>query len=141
MKVKEIVVGTHVLLWSIPTTTETGKPEPFPTTILSEPWEIGANIVVCRVEGKTTPIDIARLSLRFCISDQWNLFLKSCNLVEEKMPVLQRIEMKRAFYAGCGQTLLMVRDDISELPRETDMVAAMEDLLRQVTDFWETQEE
>lgn len=141
MKINEIVVGTPVILWSPPILPGIKDPDQFGTKILSEPWELSLGKVVCRVEGYSSPVDIQKLTRRFDLIVQWEVFLKEMNLDEEKMPLDQRTQIKQAFYAGCGQMLMLVRDDVGDLKSEKDMIAAMEDLMKQVNDFWDAQSE
>ncbi|MGB3452928.1 MAG: hypothetical protein WBA59_03760 [Moheibacter sp.] len=72
---------------------------------------------------------------KFKIEDQYQQYLKKVGLKEENMHPTQRVETKRAFMAGCGQMLVLLRDEIGEL-EEDDAVEQMGSLLNQVSEFW-----
>ena len=66
---------------------------------------------------------------------QWQQYLKRAGVNEKDLMPVQRQEMKRAFIGACGQMLIFMRDDLTQLP---DYAAAMtlQDLLNQVANFW-----
>jgi len=72
------------------------------------------------------------------IEHQYQLYLQRVDLDERRMPEVQKVETKRAFYAGFAQMLLLARDTISELD-EDRAVLTLEDLLVQIDIFWQEQ--
>lgn len=75
---------------------------------------------------------------KFDLEHQFKLYLERVNFGNRALPEVQYIEMKRAFFGACGQLLLLMRDDLSELSDE-EGVQVLADLLNQVGDFWSKQ--
>jgi hypothetical protein len=76
----------------------------------------------------------------FDLTYQWDLFCERAGLPENKMPVDQRREMKRAFFGACGQLLLLLRNELGDYGNENGEEAiehVLQDMLKQVSDFWE----
>lgn len=65
---------------------------------------------------------------------QWLAYLKRGGLSEDKMHETQRVETKRAFYAGAGQTLIAFRDELSD--DEDAAVAELQNMHDQVLEFF-----
>lgn len=72
------------------------------------------------------------------IEKQYQLYLQRVKLSEEQMHPTQRQEMRRAFFGAAGQMLVMLRDDLSELP-EGKAVLVLENMHKEVQAFWEIQ--
>lgn len=71
----------------------------------------------------------------FNLDSQYKAYLKMVGLDESKMIPIQRIETKRAFMAGCGQMLVLMRDEVSQL-QEDNAVEALESMIQQTETFW-----
>ena len=71
----------------------------------------------------------------FNLNSQYQAYLKMVGLEESRMIPIQRIETKRAFMAGCGQMLVLMRDEVSQLT-EDNAVEALESMFYQTEDFW-----
>jgi len=71
----------------------------------------------------------------FSLEHQYQLYLKRVGLKEAMMHPAQRTETKRAFMGACGQMLVMLRDDLVELP-ENEAVETLQDLNNQVSNYW-----
>lgn len=67
---------------------------------------------------------------------QYQYYLQRVNLNEATMSPVQRVETKRAFFAACGQMLILMRDGIGNIENESDAIRTMDDLLNQVGNFW-----
>lgn len=78
---------------------------------------------------------MANIKKFFTIEQQYQQYLKLVRLSEENMHPVQKTETRRAFYGGCVQLLLILRDGVAELP-EDEAVQVMEDLLEEARDFW-----
>lgn len=78
---------------------------------------------------------MARIKEFYTIEQQYQQYLSLVGLSEEDMHLVQKVETRRAFYAGCGQLLHILRDEVSKLS-EDEAVQVMEDLLQEVQDFW-----
>jgi hypothetical protein len=52
---------------------------------------------------------------------------------------VQYIELKRAFFAACGQLLIMQRDEISEIENEDEAVEVYQKQTEEIFDFWENE--
>lgn len=72
---------------------------------------------------------------KFNLEHQYQLYLKRCELSEDKMHETQRKETRRAFFGACGQMLVLLRDDLSDLP-EDDGIEVLQNMLNQVSNFW-----
>lgn len=83
---------------------------------------------------------MANIKKSFTIEQQYQQYLSLVGLSEEDMHPVQKIETRRAFYAGCGQLLYILRDGVSKLS-EDEAVQKMEDLLQEVQDFWKKEAE
>ena len=71
---------------------------------------------------------------KFNLEHQYKLYLQRVNLDESKMHKQQKTQLKLTFMAACGQMLLLLRDDISELSEE-EGVKVLEDLTNQVSKY------
>lgn len=75
-------------------------------------------------------------------NEQFNLeqmFLKYLNLVGLKiheMSPVQLIETKRAFIGGCGQTIILFTQELSDFTDE-EATAIMDNMVQQISDFWQ----
>lgn len=73
--------------------------------------------------------------MRFNLDTEYQKYLDLIGVKEAQMNPIQRVETKKAFYGGCGQILLVLRDGISFLP-ENEAMAEMQSLLNQAKEFW-----
>ena len=52
----------------------------------------------------------------FDLHYQFKLYMERCSVPDiSKMPADQLTETRRAFFGACGQLLILMRDDVSEL--------------------------
>jgi len=72
----------------------------------------------------------------FSIENQYKTYLERVNMKEESMHPVQRVELKRAFFGAVGQLLLLMRDEISELP-EDESLKVLESQYSEVLAFWQ----
>lgn len=71
----------------------------------------------------------------FNLEHQYQLYLERVKLKESQMSLIQRQELKRAFMGACGQMLVLLRDELGELP-ENEAVETLQNLHDQVGNFW-----
>src|SRR6187401_2617047 len=76
----------------------------------------------------------------FNLEEQYQFYLKKVGIKEEQMHIVQRVETRRAFMAGCVQILMLFTDKIADLD-ENEGVEKIDSLIVQASKFWETQEE
>lgn len=76
---------------------------------------------------------------KFSLNDEFERYLKLVKLDKRRMPAYQLREIRRAFYGACGQILILSRDEIGAIEDEDEAVEAMQDLLNQVSNFWDEQ--
>ena len=69
------------------------------------------------------------------IGAQWQLYLHRAGLHKSQMGEFQYQETRRAFFAACGQMLLVFRDEITEFP-DDEAVLIMDELINEVNVFW-----
>lgn len=81
---------------------------------------------------------MSKLKAPFSIKYQKNLFFKQAGIQEKKFHPIQIQEMTRSFYAGVGQTLVLLRDDVGELPEE-EAIEVMIEMLNECIKFWENE--
>lgn len=72
---------------------------------------------------------------QFNLENQYQIYLQLVNLNESTMSPIQRTETRRAFMAGCGQMLVLMRDEVGAL-EENAAINAMENMLQQAANFW-----
>jgi len=70
------------------------------------------------------------------IESMYRLYLHKVGLKESEMHPAQKVETKRAFYAGCGQTLIAARDEIGAMEDEREAIRAFESMTEEVMEFW-----
>jgi len=68
---------------------------------------------------------------QFDLEFQYQLYLKRVNLAEVQMHPIQKAETRSAFMAGCGQIIILLRDEVTELS-DNDGVKVLEGMLGQV---------
>ena len=76
----------------------------------------------------------------FSLEERYQFYLGKVELKEENMSLVQQVETKRAFMAGCAEVLLMMTDKIADM-EEAEAVQKIDSLVDQIQEFWETQEE
>lgn len=75
----------------------------------------------------------------FKIETQYKIYLERVGLKEGDMSLIDKIETKRAFYAGAGQILLISRDDLVDYCKEDEdkAVVIFEEMIQEIGEFWE----
>ena len=71
----------------------------------------------------------------FDLEEQYQLYLKRVALKEVEMMPLQRKQLRQVFMGACGQMLLLLRDEVSEL-EEDKAIAVMQNMLNQISDYF-----
>nr|WP_028666314.1 hypothetical protein [Runella zeae] len=66
------------------------------------------------------------------------LYLERVGLNIKTMHPIQLQETRRAFYGAAGQMLILLRDDLSELPEE-EAISKLDSMIIQVEAFWMNQ--
>lgn len=82
------------------------------------------------------------LPISFNLEWQWQAYLAKVGLREEEMPLIQRQETKKAFYAGLGSMFLLLRGEWFEYHIKHGDDAALQLVqytLKQLDDFWKEQ--
>lgn len=75
------------------------------------------------------------MSKKINLELQWQKYLSLMEVKEKDLPEIQRIEMRRAFFGGMGQCLVLGKEVIS-LMNEKDQIFALQDMMNQVGAFW-----
>lgn len=73
----------------------------------------------------------------FKLEHQYQLYLQRVDLKEENMSKEQRKQLRQTFMAACGQLIILLRDDMAELP-EDEGVEIMESMLNEIGDYFLT---
>lgn len=79
-----------------------------------------------------------KVKAQFSIEKQYHLYLERVGLDESRMHPIQRIETKRAFFGAFGQSIALLRDEVSEYDDQQG-VAILEDMWSQVGNFFITE--
>lgn len=80
------------------------------------------------------------MSKKVNLEEQWKKYLNLVAVKESELPQIQRQEMRRAFFGGMGQVLVLGREVIS-LMSEKDQVKILQDMADQVARFWRQENE
>lgn len=72
----------------------------------------------------------------FQVETHWQAYLVMIGIKEEMLSPTQHQEMKRAFYGGFGQMLVLFRDNISLIEDNDEGIKVFMDITKQVHDFW-----
>jgi hypothetical protein len=72
----------------------------------------------------------------FDIEKQYQGYLLRVGLSESKMPLIQQKQLRDAFFAGVGQSLLIFRDHVSQIEDEDKAIDTMSGMLQQTIDYW-----
>lgn len=72
---------------------------------------------------------------KFEVEKLWHNYLELVGMKEEQLPHVQRSEMKKAFFGGVGQVLMLLRDDLGALPEEEGVIE-MNNLIEETKRFW-----
>ncbi len=75
---------------------------------------------------------------QFDLEYQYQLFLQRMSLIESQMHPQQKIQLKQAFMGAWGQSMICMRDEVSEHP-EAEAVQILEDMTTQLTRYWNNQ--
>lgn len=78
----------------------------------------------------------AMIDKKFDLEYQYRKYLKLVNLDESRMHEVQRKETKQAFMAASGMMLLLMRDDVTDIPDENDAVDTLEGMLGQIGNYF-----
>lgn len=73
---------------------------------------------------------------KFDLEHQYREYLRLMKLDESKMHPVQKVETKRVFYGACGQILMLLQQDISELDEEKG-VEVLQNMLEQCVHFFQ----
>ena len=71
----------------------------------------------------------------FNLEYQYQLYLTRTKLKETLMGPAQKKETRQAFMAACGQMLLLLRDEVSDMEEE-QAAEIFQDMLQQVHDYF-----
>ncbi|MFD2961599.1 MULTISPECIES: hypothetical protein [Olivibacter] len=69
------------------------------------------------------------------LEKQYQDYLKRMELSEDRMHPAQRVETRRAFMGGYGQSLAVMRDQVGAMP-DNEAIECMEDMWSQIGKFW-----
>lgn len=69
------------------------------------------------------------------IAEQYALYLQRIGQDEGRMHPEQKKQVKQAFYGAFGQSLIMLRDEISALP-EDQGIQALDSMISEVGNFF-----
>jgi hypothetical protein len=73
----------------------------------------------------------------FNLEYQYQLYLQRVKLKESEMHPEQKKQLRQAFMGACGQLLVLLKDDLSQL-EETEVMDVLEDMTKQVADYFIT---
>ena len=73
------------------------------------------------------------------VAAEWDKFIKKMFPAGMKLPALQVVEMKRAFYAGFGQAIVLMQTKVDKMESDEDAIKAIEGLYEEVERFWSRQ--
>lgn len=76
--------------------------------------------------------------IKFTAESQYQFYLKKIGITEDQMGDLQKIEMRRAFMGGFGQSIILMVNEIAALP-EKEAENIVIDLHEEVKNFWRNQ--
>ena len=72
----------------------------------------------------------------FTVKQQWKFFMQRAGFKPGELPVVQEIEMSKAFYGASGQILLLLRDELSDLPEKDGMVK-LQSMINEIGTFFQ----
>jgi len=75
----------------------------------------------------------------FNLEEHYQFYLDKVKLKEEDMSLVQRVETRRAFMAGCAEVIVLMTNEIADM-EETEAVLKIDSLVSQVEEFWDKQE-
>ena len=75
----------------------------------------------------------------FNLEEQYQFYLSKVKIKEEDMHLVQRVETRRAFMAGCAQVIVLMTNEIADM-EEDKAVIKIDSLVGQVEEFWTKQE-
>lgn len=75
----------------------------------------------------------------FNLENQWKKYLKLGEVKESDLMSIQKQEMRRAFFGGMGQMMILIRDEVGLIKDEEKAVEALQDMLNQIAQFWNAQ--
>ena len=71
----------------------------------------------------------------FNLEHQYQLYLQRVALNEKHMHPEQKKQLRQAFFGACGQMLILLRDDLTQL-KESKAVETMQDMINQVGEYF-----
>lgn len=71
----------------------------------------------------------------FNLEHQYQLYLERVALNEKKMHPEQKKQLRQTFFGACGQILILLRDDLSNLD-ESKAIDTMQDMINQVGNYF-----
>ena len=71
----------------------------------------------------------------FNLEHQYQLYLQRVALNENIMHHEQRKQLRQTFFGGCGQMLILLRDDLAQL-EESKAVETMQNMINQVGEYF-----
>lgn len=72
------------------------------------------------------------------VEKEYQLYLEKCRLDESKMHPVQRVETRRAFFAGFGQCLVEL-GELSKKHNEAEFFEIVEAMKEEVIGFWQAE--
>ena len=73
---------------------------------------------------------MSKKSSKIQVEYEWNKFISRLFPKEAKLPPLQRVEMKRAFFGGFGQAIVIMKNKVDKLS-EKEALEAIEGLYKE----------
>lgn len=74
----------------------------------------------------------------FFLNNLWIHYLKLAGLTEAMLPETQCREMKKAFYGGMGELIVLMQEKVAVLGEEAG-AKQMQDFMEQIDSFWQAQ--
>lgn len=71
----------------------------------------------------------------FNLEHQYQLYLERVALNEKQMHPEQKKQLRQTFFGACGQMLILLRDDLSNLD-ESKAIDTMQDMINQVGNYF-----
>ena len=81
---------------------------------------------------------MAKTNKAFDLEHQYQLYLQRMDLRESEMHPVQRVQLKQTFFGASGQILMLLRNELAELP-EDEAVDQLESMIEQVLAYFQSQ--
>ena len=72
---------------------------------------------------------------KFNLEHQYQLYLKRIALSEDQMHSEQKKQLRQAFMGACGQLLILLRDDLTDIEEE-EAIKALDSMRDQVINYF-----